>query len=238
MDDNNNDIAIPQKLFAKLGLKFHIVNPYLEVDKDFEEIYFSNNEFASKKYFQIIYNYYKNYSDKVNLPGNFVASALEHFGHYHKNLNADILSCLNYVPCFKFVRDYYEEWLKSIQPYCEKFNIEPLIMFYWEERMANWGTQVHMDKDIAQEDIVPYNSRELIRYFLSVDSKYIDRPNYILARRMMDKLLPELLSVPYNPSFKNSSIFVFKKLKIWKSMMLLQLFLKSVKLKMDRNALL
>lgn len=237
LSDSSLDIAVPKKLFDDLGLQFHVLDPYIEIDSDFKEIYYSNNELATDKYLPHIYNYYKYFESKINLPGNFVASCLEMYGLFDRKLNGKILADINFMAGNKYANEYFDNWLDEIKPICNEYNIEILAMFYWEERLANWGTQVHIDKDIAQEDIVPYNSRELNRYFLSVDPKYIDRPDYVLFRKMIQRLWPELLAVPFNPSFKNNVISFFKTIRLWKLIRKFQYGIKAFKLRLNKKRL-
>jgi hypothetical protein len=77
------------------------------------------------------------------------------------------------------------------------------MLFYWEERLANWGTQVQIDKDIAQEDLIPFNSRQLIHYFFSIEPVHIDRPDFLFFKKIIGNLWCELLITPTNPTAKN-----------------------------------
>jgi hypothetical protein len=203
LNEKSNDIYIPTQLFRKLNLDFHILDPYIEIDKDFEEVYYSNNPDASPYYLPHIYNYYKNFPDKVNLPGNLVASCYDMYGKDDSNFTAETLAKLNWVRDYNFAIEYYQSWLDGCKDFCKQHNLHLSLLFYWEERLANWGTQLHADKDIAQEDIIPYNSRLLNHYFLSVKPELIDRPYYLFFIKIMRLLWPEVLKVTINPSFKN-----------------------------------
>ena len=226
------DITVPNKLISDLGLPFHIVDPYIEIDPDFREVYFENNPDATEFYLPLIYNYYVNFQDKVNLPGNFVASAYDMYGSYVKVVSPKILALLNFVDKYGFAVDYYQRWLEGSQEFCKQYNINALMLFYWEERLANWGTQVQIDKDIAQEDLIPYNSRQLIHYFFSIKPEYIDRPDFFFFKKIIGNLWCELLIAPTNPSTKNKvSKFIHRMgllETIRKSRYLYQVWLKSV----------
>ena len=211
LDINSLDINVPKKLINDLGLDFHILDPYQSIDEDFIEVYYENNPFASAFYLPHIYNYYIKFPDKVNLPGNFVASAYDMYGDYVKTVTPKILSVFNWVGKYEFAVDYYERWLDGNREFCKKNCINTLMLFYWEERLANWGTQVQLDKDIAQEDLIPFNSRQLIHYFFTVKPEYIDRPDFYFFKEIMRKLWSELLVMPTNPSLKNRiSRFIYK----------------------------
>jgi hypothetical protein len=211
LDSDSLDITIPKKLITELGLPFHVLNPYKEIDKDFEEVYYENNPDATSFYLPHIYNYYLNFQDKVNLPGNFVASAYDMYGSYVKSITPELLAVFNGVGKYKFAIDYYKRWLEGNREFCKQHHINTLMLFYWEERLANWGTQVQLDKDIAQEDLIPFNSRDLIHYFFSVKPEFIDRPGFLFFKKIIGELWCELLLVPTNPSFKNKVAIVFYK---------------------------
>jgi len=203
LSNDSLDITIPNKLISDLGLPFHIVDPYIEIDPDFIEVYFDSNPDATAFYLPLIYNYYINFSDKVNIPGNFVASAYDMYGSYVKKITPKILALFNYVNKYGFAVDYYQRWLEGSREFCSQYNINTLMLFYWEERLANWGTQVQIHKDIAQEDLIPYNSRQLIHYFFSIKPEHIDRPDFLFFKKIIGNLWCELLITPTNPSKKN-----------------------------------
>jgi hypothetical protein len=205
LDNKSNDIKIPRHLLTRLNLEFNLTDPYqVPVDKDFEAIYRQNMGFPLDSFLPHIYNYYLNFSDKVNLPGIFVGSAYEMFGTYNKGITPEILARLTGVEKYPHALAYYEKWLNNNQEICKQYNINLFVLFYWEERLSNWGTQIQLYKDIAQEDFMPYNSREFIECFFSAPPKYNDRPGYILYKKIISRLWPEALNEPFNPGFKHS----------------------------------
>lgn len=215
MPANSIDIMIPNKLINKLGHKFNVVDPYIEIDKDFEKLYFENNENALPKYLPIIYNYYVNHSDKINMPGVFAASAYEIYGSYDDDITPVKLAVKNSVNKYEFAVEYYSRWLKEATDVCRKNNLNILALFYWEERLANWGTQIQIFKDMAQDDFVPFNSRQLIEYCFSVQPKFNNKPDYILYKKIMNELWPETLSMPINPNFKHLIFSILEKFGIF-----------------------
>jgi hypothetical protein len=216
MSDTSHDITIPSSLLPKLNLDFHILKPYIEIDEEFRKIYFANNPYGNEKYLPIIYNYYKNFSDRINLPGIFVNIAEDVYEVYGKKISPQVLAELIQVETYDYAEPYYSEWLKGCQELCEKCNINVLNLLYWEERIANWGTQIQLDKDIAQEDIIPYNSRLLIETMLSADLKYREKHDFIIFCRMTRKLWPETLQAPCNPEFKADFLKFTKAIGIMK----------------------
>jgi hypothetical protein len=203
LKDTSSDIKIPRSLCEKLHLEFHVLDPYISIEPEFERIYFTNHENASVKYLPIIHHYYANFAEKVNLPGNFAISGYDMYGKDDSRLTAKILAKFNYSESFDFALKYYGQWLEEAKVLREKYTVNLMILFYWEERLANWGTQIQLEKDIAQEEFNVYNSNKLITTFMSVDPTYVDRPNFELFKEIMRILWPEALNHVFNPSFKN-----------------------------------
>jgi hypothetical protein len=163
---------------------------------------------ASKGYFPFIYNYYTEFSDRVNLPGNIATAGFEQYKDHKMKVTAKALIKLHGIKNYPFALKYYTEWLTDCREACQRNNINILNLFYWEERLANWGTQIQLEKDIAQEEFNLFNSRLLVTYFFSAKSKYILPPSFILHRRIIKELLPEVLAEPINPGMKN----IFKRI--------------------------
>lgn len=203
LTDKSPDIYVPRELLSNFDLRHNILIPDLTIDSDFVKLYFENNPYANKDSLPVIYNYYKNFGDKINLPGNFASGGMEHYKYPHIKINAEKLAILNSVNKYSFALDYYAEWLSGCSEICKESKLSLLDLFYWEERIGNWGTQIQLEKDIAQEDINLYNSRLLISLFLSVDSKFITPPDFVLQKKIIKKLWPDIHKKPFNPSLKN-----------------------------------
>jgi len=206
--EKNKDIALPRKLFDQLGLDFHVLDlRSFKVDPAFESVYFQNNPYASKTYLPLIYNYYLNFSDRVNLPGNVATGSAWFYPTRRKKLDGAMLAKENGVEQFRFAVENYASWLAGCEGVCSQTGFHPAELFYWEERLGNWGTQIQLEKDIAQNDINPFNSRELVRLILSVQPDYaIELGRYPLTSATIKLLWPEVLKVPINPDNMNTAL--------------------------------
>lgn len=212
LHDESMDIRIPRDLFKKLDLKFNILDPHIPVDKDFIKAYYENNPFASDYYLPIIYNYYVNFSDKVNLPGNIATGSVWWYPLYKKKITVEDLLKLNDLTQYEHARETYKNWLDDSQQISEQLNHNLWCLFYWEERLGNWGAQTQQDKDIAQLDINPFNSRQLVDSMLSIRALHkIEFGSYPINKAIIKRLWPEILSVPINPGFGNN---IYKILEI------------------------
>ncbi len=204
MQMNKQDILIPKKLLTGLSLNFNLIDPYLVIDEEFRNVYFQNNPFASEQYLPLIYNYHVNYSNKVNMPGNSVAGQEYIYNIVRRRLTADDIVSLSGLRKYKFAAEYFIWWYNDAYEKCLQFRVNPMSLFYWENRLTNFIQQIQLDKDIAQEEFSPFNSRELMIYYLSVKPKHNVSPDYRLHREVMKKLWPVVLDVPINPSTSSS----------------------------------
>ena len=207
-------LSFRENYLPKLNLKFNIIDPCTPVDKDFEKIYFENNRFGSIAYLPIIYNYYKNFRNSINLPGTCSGTTTEFFQTHDKMITAELMAKLIGVERFDYAIDYYAKWLSECEPICKENSLRLLNLFYLEERMPNWGTQIQMDKDIAQEEFMPYNSRQLIETYLMAPVKSREKPDYLLIHEIIRNLWPETLLGPFNINLKRKALIISKKLGI------------------------
>ncbi|MBJ3793540.1 hypothetical protein I8J38_34180, partial [Bacillus sp. OA1] len=74
-----------------------------------------------------------------------------------------------------------------------------LDLFYWEQRMGNWGTMYQAEQDIAIEEFCPFNNRRLLIALLKLEKEYRQGPEHIIYKKMINSLWPETLSEPINP---------------------------------------
>jgi hypothetical protein len=209
------DVRIPRKLLGKLGLDFKVFHLNREIDESFKKVYFENNPIASKKYLPHIYNYHLHYPDRVNLPGN-IASAP--WGVYQMNAKkVTIEELIRYYGVQKhaFARNYYQRWWEGCRQLCENCNLNVINLFYWEERISNWGNQISIDKDIAQEEFNPFNSRLLNEIFLSLPLACNNEPDKKIHEAIILKLWPELMRIPFNPSFRTKLQRILARLGIF-----------------------
>lgn len=204
LSENNPDVTVPRRLLADLNLDFNILVPPGEVDEQFKKIYFSNNEYANTQYLPIIFNYYDKFPTKINLPGNMAAAGLEFYKSTGIKHTGRRLAQLNSLEHYSFSTKQYDKWIADRQYLFQSLKFEMINLFYWEERLANWGTQIQIEKDIAQEEINLFNSRDLIALFLSVKPKYVAMPFFKLHERIIKLLWPDALKIPINPGLRTS----------------------------------
>jgi len=133
----------------------------------------------------------KNFEDKVT----------DHAGN--ANLD-DIVEFSGYNHAF--VYNEIEEWVKSVDiSLIEEANIFDL--FFWEQRGGNWGGLYPSEQDIAIDGISPFNCRLILETCLQVPREQRITPDYHFFKLVINKLWPEVLTVPINPGPRGYGFF-------------------------------
>jgi len=211
------DFVVPPKLAKKLNIEYHVLDTDIQVDEAFKKVYYENNPHALEEFLPIIYNNYLHFGDRVNLPGLIATGGQWWYPVFRKNKTVETLLDINNLRPFEHARHAYTQWLDDTKPSCVQSGFELLDLFYWEERLGNWGTYIEMDTDIAQMNINPFNSRMLVKIMLSVEPSYaLEFASYPVNRGINMKLWPETMSMPINPGMKNSLLRIFEKLGMLK----------------------
>ena len=202
--ENKPDIWVPKKLIESQNRVFNIVKINPQVEENFRQIYYENNPLPHDFFLPIIYNYYLNFQDKINLPGGFIPLIKSLYVSNTEVITGTELAHLYHVDRFPCAVDFYNEWIHSAKKICDDYHVNIFDLLYWEDRTCNWGTQVSQDKDIAQEEFIPFNSRQLMINMLSYTRDKRQKPRFELHRELVKELWPELLKMPFNPSFKST----------------------------------
>ena len=204
MSYNHPDITVPKKIFASIGVRFHVHDVPEEVDDEFRKMFLGNAFFATERTLPTIYNvYFKNHSEKVNILG-IGEIGRTRFGKEPVNLNSYLMAYkLGYKDNCPYAIRQGEQILAELLPVGRKFSINILTLLYWEQMLGNWGVVGNSESDIAIEEVNPYNSHNLYEIFLGVDEKYTkyNQSPCVLFREMIRNMWPELLDQPINPPF-------------------------------------
>lgn len=220
MDDDHQDIVTAKSLITKLGFQFHIHDYSKKADKDFEEVYRKNNPFPLMDNIGLIYNtYYKDFQDRVNLPGTFSDISRNFFFTYKKKLTPELLSMIymkaihHYIVDQKYFIKNFRKWMEEIEIIAKTNGYNILDLFNWEERNGNWYTKFQEDKDIAQEEFSAFNSRLFMDICLGVKAKYRDEDTNVLYKSMVKHMWPEALSEPMH--YKSWGRYYLKKVGLY-----------------------
>ncbi len=210
LKDTDQDIKTPKKLLELLEVDFNVIEYDPELESDVKALMTKNVELSNPVLYPAFYNeFFKKYKDRLNVT--CVSEAARNYFHYQANQSDD------------FVKKQYQKWVDDNAVSFKENGYHILDMFYWEEKMGNWLANGRSAMGSVIEDFSPFNCRELMTIFLSVDEKYRDRYNPILHRKIIEKLSKDVLAVPINGSLKYSIIkwlVIFKIYPIYKRVQL------------------
>ena len=220
LNDNSADIRVPQKLLSSVGLELHVNTFPPDVDPDFEKVYLQNAQNPMVHHMPLIYQvYYRKFPDDLNIPANGAEAILYRWwDNFDNAVGPSELAMILTRKQDPFAIRVFDEWLKETRPLSREFNIDLSNLFYIEYRMANWATNFQVNKNIAQDEFFPFNSRKLISLLLSVDPYYRQVNSRLLLIRMMKHMWEESLSQPFNPSFRNNVKFFLERTGLYRSL--------------------
>lgn len=210
MQDDHPDITVPARLASKYGLRHTVIKPQISMSARFARLFKDNVFMATDIYgpdAEAIINllhrkqavitgsaaeigqcFYRN-----RLPGD----------RYNGPVEASDLAMIQRVEGQAFALKHYQTWLNSA---AQRQDVKLLDLFYWENSHGNWLAMTQMQFDIAWREIfTPYNCRDVLEAFLSVDERERIPPRCVLYRNLIAQAWPELLDEPFNPHEKAPS---------------------------------
>jgi len=202
MDDEHEDIFIPNELSLQHNLKINIID-CTEYNLEFDKINKNNISIiqSEKKKLQH-YNYFSQFDNKLLISGNVSPLIKEQLPKVDK-VTALNLARLLHLHNSKYAVREISKWLEKSINYSKKYKIDIEKLFYWEIRFGSWGPMFNSELDIAVEEFSPYNCRDLINVMLSIPIHYRTKPNVTIYSRVISNLWPELLDIPINPNTGN-----------------------------------
>lgn len=212
LDEKHVDIQIPSKLLPKLDLKLNIFESNQEVRKEIEELLENNILLHRKNPRNKALQYYLDYvPERINVNGVVNEVARGFYGFNHPN-NQDLTSeyfinMLGYYGESNLIKREIKEWLDSIRSSSLNIDFSYVDLFYWEQRMGNWGSITRNEQDIANEGFMPYNNRKIIMLLSSLAPEYRAAPNYVVYKLIIKNLWPETLQEPINPETLKEKIY-------------------------------
>jgi hypothetical protein len=209
MDKNHYDITIPKRLTERFNKSFEI-----EIADPTKAVISQNyyNDIDFRRFVEVTED------DKkyVFVNGNVSEIARNHYGD--NNLNAKDLSFMYGNSDMKFPIKQYEKWLENKKTF-EKNGYHYLDMFYWEERMGNWGAKARTENNALYREVVaPFNSRGLLNMLLSTNRRLRNKNSTKLYDMIISVLSYDdkfVMNLPINPCMKKNMIRFMGKLGIY-----------------------
>lgn len=213
--DNFHEKVVPVELFEKMKMPFYVQTCNVEVNPEFKKTIETNVSMA-RTYLQKtknIYKYHLDFDGMINVNGN--ASEIGRVcvrPIFPEKASGKAFLKKNYI---SYGGEYYkkqlDQWVEEVRPYCLANGLNIWDMFYWEQRMGNWGSVYPSEQDIAIDQFSPFNNRLLITTMLSLDEKYRKYPDYKLHYEIIRALWPETLQVPVGIQPPKAHLKIFLK---------------------------
>lgn len=196
MSDAHMDIVVARQLVALFNHQLEVVKDVPTTDQWPPEEYFTSIDFPRS-----LNQMSREFNGCVCLNGNCSEIARNYFGSVPVPSAADLSRLIGYsrVP---YVVNYCKNWLRANGGLLSDTGYHVLDVFYWEEKMGNWGAKKRAETNAVDRVIYsPTNSRGLMETCLSVPRKFRDAHNNILFQKIIrnladDKELPEINPFP------------------------------------------
>ena len=206
MDDDHDDLVVSARLSARLGVPHRVVDaasPEGGAGERFVDDFLGNADHPHVKWAADVAALASAFPGRpLAVSGGFAEAARNFYGTMadvgEGGVDAAFLLRACCMPAHPFALRHVRRWLDGVPT---DLGYSVLDLFYWELRTGNWLAMCQGEFDPAWGDIVtPYNNRELMTRFLSVDKRYRKGPWFLLHRRLVNELWPELMEEPINPS--------------------------------------
>jgi len=209
MSNDHYDIVTPQKLTAIHGKAFEVIPDAIEKDTTpdydlLQSIDFPRGQFKSEKLFEN--HFYIN---------GFVSEIARNYYGYTKNITAADLSYLNGYPNNPYVEKICADWLNKNAKSINDLGYNFLDLFYWEEKMGNWGAKAKTEAALDRVIYSPFCSRDLLITLLATNRKYRDSHLNVLYNRIIKILSPKASKIPINPCLMQRIIRLMKILRVF-----------------------
>lgn len=200
-DREHMDVAVPSALLPKLGLELNILDISGEVTQEFDRAFHRNTTGARGKIERGIYAYYAQYENRLRVSGMVGEVGRDFYKSWFNawRLDGELLTELAGYAGSRSAKLNFTRWLVETGDLKDRFGVNLLDLFYWEQRMGNWAALGTAEADIASDEFTPFNNRRLLATFLSVPLKYKMMPKYALYRAIIEHLWPKALVEPINP---------------------------------------
>ena len=202
LNENMPDIQIPRKLLERYGLNHHIAHHSDKVENDFQA-FFKRNVTGAKDLHNnnayAFYKYFENIGTEMLVAQGEGGGLGKRFYRLPKlyGANEKTLATVVGMRGSRIAEQAIGEWMESANKGVAR-GIDILDLLYWEMRLGNWSTLAVSSYDIVFETLLPFNCRNLLECFISVEIQdRLTTKNTHLC--LIKNMWPELLEFPLNP---------------------------------------
>jgi len=200
------DILVPQKLSKILGINYQTISTEPLKD-EFLRLY-ENEHIVPRvlsKTQNIQYHFYHS-RDKGNVldvkgsGGGMLRLVYGRTpGAKQHGIDVEMLVYFSGYPGNDYVTEQIRKWLPEAKEYAHQYGLAVQDLFYWEQRMGNWGADHGLEQDIALEEFWPFNNATLLLNGLRVAELHKCWPKHSFFMELIRDLWPDVLAQPINP---------------------------------------
>jgi len=212
--ENFIDYTLPKRITTDLRLKYSFI--YIkELPKNIKKKILASYDFPKLRPFEQYRDIFpKNKKENILLVG-FVSEVAK---NYLENVSVrngrDVVRAVH-LPDNKYLESYYRNWLKKNRKLISDLNYEVLDFIHWEQDITNFAGQNTYYAHHYVRLFSIFNSREILRTMLSVSTDKRDGKSPLFFKYLINKMWPDLMKYPFNPTSKEKGILFMKRLKIY-----------------------
>jgi len=223
------DYLLPRKITTDLGLKYSFVN-IKEISENIKNKILASYDLPKLRPFEQYRDIFaQNKKENILLVGFVSEIAKNYLERVSVKSGKDIVRAVH-LPDNQYLEKYYENWLNSNGKVISNLNYELLDFIHWEQDITNFAGQNTYYAHHYIRLFSIFNSREILKTMLAVPIEDRDGKNPIFFKYLINKMWPELMRYPFNPTFREKVILFMKYIKIYP-------FYKYLQIKFHKNGI-
>ena len=208
------DYTLPKKITTDLGLKYSFI--YIkEISENIKKKILASYDLPRLRPFQQYQDIFaRNKKENILLVG-FVSEVAKNYLESVRVRNGRDVVRAVHLPDNQYLENYYSNWLKKNRKIISDLNYEVLDLIHWEQDITNFAGQNTYYAHHYVRLFSIFNSREILQTMLSVPTEKRDGKSPVFFKYLINKMWPDLMRYPFNPTFKEKGILFIKNLGIY-----------------------
>lgn len=208
------DYTLPKKITSDLALKYKLLK-INELNEDDKKEIFNTYDLPKINPFEQYKDIFPNNEKENILLVGFVSEIAKNYLERVPIKNGKDVVRAVHSPDNKYLENYYQKWLNKNQNTIDQLGYEVLDFIHWEQDITNFAGQNTYYAHHYVKLLSIFNSREIIRIMLAVKQEKRDGKDTQFFRYLIQKMWPELLNYPFNPTKKEKIIILMKRMRIY-----------------------